>query len=104
MECLIPLKRHYWDRRLVLFIGAGVSMSVSWHSADGSSTLRGPSWTELVDESIAQLGFEIPELARHRGTDLQILEYYKQVNGGQTAKLTNWFARYGCNQTQSIST
>lgn len=91
MTGLAHLKENYRAGRLVLFVGAGASISVSWKDKD--EDVRGPSWTELVDESIRQLGFSTPELARCRGTDLQILEYFKQVNGGQTAKLTNWFAR-----------
>ena len=76
---------------MVLFIGAGVSMSVEWRQ--GNKNRRGPSWKELVDESAHLLGFENPDLLRCRGTDLQILEYFKLKNDGETAKLTNWLVK-----------
>jgi len=82
------LKTLYNDGRLIPFIGAGVSMSVIW-KLDGEDR-RGPSWEELVDEAARQLKFEIPNLARVRGTDLQILEYFKLKHQGEFAKLTNW--------------
>lgn len=63
-------------------------MSVTWE--DKGEQITGPSWTELVDQATKQLGFETPDLARVRGTDLQILEYFKKKQSGQTAKLTNW--------------
>lgn len=66
-------------------------MSVVW-TEDGVER-KGPSWSELVDEAARQLGFEIPELARIRGTDLQILEYFKVKNQGEFAKLTNWMVK-----------
>lgn len=74
----------YSSGRLIPFIGAGVSMSVSWQ--DGK---RGPSWTELVDEATRKLGFSDPSLLRVRGTDLQILEYFRLKKTGVYA-LTNW--------------
>jgi hypothetical protein len=40
------------------------------------------------------MGFSDPALLRCRGTDQQILEYYKRKNSGQIAKLTNWLNRY----------
>jgi len=66
-------------------------MSVEWD--EGEEKRRGPSWTELVNEAALQLGFDNPELARVRGSDLQILEYFKLKNSGQTASLLNWFLR-----------
>ena len=65
-------------------------MSVEW-SANGH-VRRGPSWSELVNRATEILGFETPDLARVRGTDLQILEYFKFRHSGQTAKLTNWLS------------
>jgi len=82
------LQDHYGSGRLIPFIGAGVSMSVTWEQHGVNK--RGPSWKELVDEAARQLGFENPELIRVRGTDLQILEYFKLKNAGEFASLTNW--------------
>lgn len=90
--CPEQLRDRYREGRLLPFIGAGVSMSVRWPEADGTER-RGPSWGELVDQATKLLGFDAPDLARVRGTDLQILEYFKLKNGGQTAKLTNWLSR-----------
>jgi hypothetical protein len=79
----------YSSGRLIPFVGAGVSMSVSWLEHAGATTKRGPSWTELVDEAARKLGFSDPQLLRVRGTDLQILEYFKLKKSG-FYPLTNW--------------
>ena len=84
------LKKLYRQGRVLPFVGAGVSMSISWVSA-GRCT-RGPSWEEMVDEACIQLGYEEPELLRMRGTDLQILEYFGRKMGN-FAPLTNWLVR-----------
>jgi SIR2-like domain len=86
--CPSELRDHYLSERVVPFIGAGVSMSVLWTQA--GETKRGPSWAELVDQAALKLNFKDPELLRVRGTDLQILEYFKIKNSGQFASLTNW--------------
>lgn len=65
-------------------------MSVSWDAADGSPR-RGLSWSELVDYAAKRLGFEDPDLLRVRGTDLQILEYYRIKNNNEMAPLRNHF-------------
>ena len=91
VTCPRELRKRYKEGRVVPFIGAGVSMSVEWMQ-NGESRC-GPSWKELVDESAQLLGFENPDLLRYRGTDLQILEYFKLKNDGETAKLTNWLVR-----------
>lgn len=83
-RCPEPLRRQYHDGKVIPFIGAGVSKSVSPQS---------PTWTELVNEATSDLGFADPALARARGTDLQILEYFKSKHSGQTARLTNWLIR-----------
>jgi hypothetical protein len=84
------LKARYQEGRLVPFVGAGASMSVTW--TDRGEARRGISWTELVDHAAELLGFSDPDLLRVRGTDLQILEYYKEKNGGEVAPLRNWFS------------
>lgn len=86
------LQKAYREGCLLPFIGAGISMSVTW-KVDGADH-HGPSWGQLVDQAIEQLGFSDPALLRCRGTDQQILEYYKRKNSGQIAKLTNWLNRY----------
>lgn len=86
--CPSELRDHYLSERVVPFVGAGISMSVVWNQAGQAK--RGPSWAELVDEAALKLGFNDPELLRVRGTDLQILEYFKIKNSGQFASLTNW--------------
>jgi hypothetical protein len=73
------------------FIGAGASMSVSWKTPDGKEA-SGPSWSDLVDQAAKLLGFSDERLARVRGTDQQILEFFKIEHGGQIAKLTNWLS------------
>lgn len=82
------LREQYWQGRLIPFIGAGVSASVRWIQ-DGVEK-RGPSWSEMVDQAARDLGFDDPDLLRVRGTDLQILEYFRIKNHGQLSKLTNW--------------
>jgi hypothetical protein len=62
-------------------------MSVIWQ--ENGISCRGVSWAELVDQATQFLGFTDPNLARLRGTDLQILEYFRIKKGGP-AVLTNW--------------
>ena len=54
--------------------------------------MRGPSWEALVNRAAIELGFEDPRLIRARGTDLQILEYFKFKFSGHT-RLTNWLVK-----------
>jgi hypothetical protein len=63
-------------------------MSVCW-GADNNE--RGPAWEEMVSQAATLLGAGEPELLRCRGTDLQILEYFKILKGG-FAPLTNWLS------------
>ena len=87
-SCPAELKRLYREGRVLPFIGAGTSMSVSWDDAAGNR-VRGPSWREMVDQAANILGFSDPELLRMRGTDLQILEYFK-IKKKNLAPLNNW--------------
>jgi SIR2-like domain len=84
------LKTLYRQGRVMPFVGAGASMSVSWKV--GAETLRGPSWGEMVDEACRQLDYDDSDLLRFRGTDLQILEYFEEKKGN-FAPLTNWLVR-----------
>jgi hypothetical protein len=88
MTCPIDLRRLYRDRRVIPFVGAGASMSVSWGR---DQTLHGPAWEDMVNQASSILGSGEPELLRCRGSDLQILEYFKIMKGG-FAPLTNWLS------------
>ena len=88
--CPPELKRLYRDGRVLPFVGAGASMSVSWMLHGKKVT--GPSWREMVAEACHQLGYEDAELLRMRGSDLQILEYFA-IKKGNFAPLTNWLVR-----------
>jgi len=87
--CPDDLRRLYRDNRVIPFIGAGASMSVTWGAPP--QMRRGPSWKEMVDQAGRLLGANDPDLLRLRGTDLQILEYFKIIKGG-LASLTNWLS------------
>ena len=81
------LRQLYRTERLIPFVGAGLSTAVSWQQ-DGEDR-SGLSWDALVTQACTLMGFSDPSLLRARGTDLQILEYFRLLNGG-AAKLTNW--------------
>lgn len=87
MKAPNELRRLYRQGRLIPFIGAGISRGVTW-AKDGSSR-SGLLWAEVVDQAAKMLGFVDPALLRFRGTDLQILEYFKHRMAG-LAPLTNW--------------
>lgn len=87
MSCPDDLKRLYHQRRVVPFVGAGASMAVTWGGGK-----RGPSWDEMVDQAVRLLGSNEPSTLRVRGTELQILEFFKIRNDG-LAPLTNWLSR-----------
>jgi hypothetical protein len=87
MSVLLDLRSLYRDGRLLPFIGAGISASVEWN--DGTNDRRGPSWEQLVNRAALELGFQDARLIRARGTDLQILEYFKLKFSGHS-RLTNW--------------
>jgi hypothetical protein len=88
MSCPDELRRLYHERRVVPFIGAGASMSVSWSHGNE----RGPSWDEMVDQAVRLLGSNDPKLLRLRGSDLQVLEFFK-IKMGDLAPLTNWLSQ-----------
>jgi hypothetical protein len=73
---------------VVPFIGAGASMSVSWLGGKE----RGPSWDEMINQAVTLLGSNDPSLLRQRGSDLQVLEFFK-IRMGDLAPLTNWLSR-----------
>lgn len=89
---LVPpsLKRLYQEGRLLVFVGAGVSTGVTW--TENGTVAHGVTWRELVDKAAELLGHPDGDLLRVRGNDLQILEYFENVVGGN-APLTNWFVQ-----------
>ena len=91
MSYKIDLRRIYKEGKLLPFIGAGISMSLEWTINDKKK--RGPSWGELVEKACESMGFEDPELLRVRGSDLQILEYFRQKSGNDGSKLKNWLIK-----------
>jgi SIR2-like protein len=97
--CPPELKRLYARGSVIPFVGAGASMSVRWNS--GLDTRTGPSWSALVGQAARILGYEEPELLRMRGTDLQILEYFR-IKKHNFAQLTNWMVRYMDAPTDAI--
>jgi hypothetical protein len=92
VACPPQLRTLYRQGRLVPFIGAGVSVGVEWE-VDGD-TRRGPTWSELVNRAAEIIGFAEPELLRVRGTDLQILEYFRIKRHGSIGDLTQWLTNY----------
>ena len=81
------LRARYQEGRLIPFIGAGFSQSISW--ANG----RGISWGQLVDQAARLLNFEDPDLLKVRGNALQILEYYRSQNNNEFVRLRDWFVQ-----------
>jgi hypothetical protein len=68
-ETVATLRDLRRDRRLIPFIGAGLSIP-----------LRLPSWSRLIDTLAKQLGYD-PEVYKLNGTRLQLAEYYVAVKG-----------------------
>lgn len=77
MEQLIEA---YRSKRLILFVGAGVSMSLGL-----------PSWRQLVDHMAKELGFD-PDIYRTFGTDYSLAEFYR-ITKGQIGPLRSWMDR-----------
>jgi hypothetical protein len=88
VQCPIQLRDLYLAGRLIPFVGAGISAGVTW--TDNAGDHAGPSWGKLVDKAAEIVGFGEPDLLRARGTDLQILEYFRIKRHGETAELTQW--------------
>ncbi len=97
MRAPSELCRLYNQGRLVPFVGAGISRGINW-IRDGEER-RGIDWREFVDHAITEMGFSIPGLLHLRGSDLQILEYFKRKKDG-LALLTNWL----CERMQAPDT
>jgi SIR2-like domain len=82
------LRNLYKAGRLIAFVGSGISSSFKW---SGGTT--GVSWSELTEYAIKLIGYDDPQLARSRATDIQILEYFRLAKGGNVSELTNWLLR-----------
>ena len=80
----------YQSKRLILFVGAGVSM-----------TLGLPSWRQLIDHMADELGFD-PDIYRTFGNDLTLAEYYR-VTKGKIGPLRSWMDREWHAPTTDIS-
>jgi SIR2-like domain len=91
LNMLPELSARYREGRLLPFIGAGVSAGVSWRQ-DGEER-TGMSWSALVEQAARMIGFDNIELLRYRGSDLQILEYFRIKKYDQFAELRNWFLK-----------
>ena len=75
------LARSISQRRVVLFVGAGVSMSLGL-----------PSWNELVQHMAIELGYDPAILVSPGATYLTIAEYYK-LEKGKIGGLRSWMDR-----------
>lgn len=65
------------NKQLILFVGAGVSM-----------TLGLPSWSQLIDKVATELNYD-PSLLRSYGDSLAIAEFYK-LSKGNIGELRSW--------------
>lgn len=81
----------YRSKRLILFVGAGVSMALGL-----------PSWQQLVDHMAEELGFD-PDIYRTYGTNFTLAEYYRVVKG-QIGPLRSWMDREWHSSSIDIST
>ena len=70
----------YRAKRLILFVGAGVSMGLGL-----------PSWRQLVDHMAKELGFD-PDIYRTFGSDWTLAEFYR-ISKGQIGPLRSWMDR-----------
>lgn len=59
------LKKLHLDKRLILFVGARVSVNLGL-----------PSWSQLIDEIALQLEYD-PDIYRTFGNDYSLAEYYR---------------------------
>jgi len=64
--------------RAILFVGAGASMSVGL-----------PSWDDLIDHMVQELGLDPEHVARRQGSHQTLAEYYR-LKRGSLAPLRTW--------------
>lgn len=84
------LQQAYRSKRLILFVGAGVSMGLGL-----------PSWKQLVDHMAKELGFD-PDIYRTFGSDLTLAEFYR-ITKGQIGPLRSWMDREWHSPSTDIS-
>lgn len=80
----------YRSKRLILFVGAGVSMGLGL-----------PSWRQLVGHMATELGFD-PDIFRTFGSDLTLAEFYR-ITKGQIGPLRSWMDREWHSNSVDIS-
>lgn len=71
------LREAYHSRRVLLFVGTGVSMSLGL-----------PSWRQLVDHLAQELDFD-PEIFQTYGSDLTLAEYHR-IKTRSIGPLRSW--------------
>lgn len=74
------LLQAYRSKRLILFVGAGISMGLGL-----------PSWRQLIDHMAKELGFD-PDIYRTFGSELTLAEFYR-ITKGQIGPLRSWMDR-----------
>jgi hypothetical protein len=74
------LLKAYRERRLILFVGAGVSMALGL-----------PSWSQLVAHMAEELGYDA-EVFRTYGSDLALAEFYR-ITKGRMGPMRSWMDR-----------
>jgi len=70
----------YRSKKLILFVGAGVSMRLGL-----------PSWKNLTEHMAVELGYE-PEAFRSFGSERMLAEFYR-LTKGQIGSLRSWMDR-----------
>jgi hypothetical protein len=71
------------ERRAILFVGAGVSMSVGL-----------PSWRDLIGHMCAELGIEAEAGERWTAANYQTLAEYYRIRQGSIGPLRSWMDRH----------
>lgn len=71
------LLKAYRERRLILFVGAGVSMGLGL-----------PSWSQLIDQMAKDLDYD-PAIFKSYGSDLALAEFYR-INRRGIGQLRSW--------------
>jgi hypothetical protein len=74
------LREAYKSRRILLFVGAGVSMSLGL-----------PSWRELIGHMAEELDYD-PEIFKTYGSDLTLAEFHR-IKTGTIGPLRSWMDR-----------
>jgi hypothetical protein len=81
LSLLEDLAKAIKERRVILFVGAGVSMSVGL-----------PSWQMLIEHMVDELGLN-PEVNRNSTSSYQMLAEYYRLKQGSIGPLRSWMDR-----------